>query len=529
MTQKRRPGIVNAARLAQSNRFLRPGVHRYWRVFVTQTQSSGVGTDNDVSIAEVQFKRFFETPDISAGQVYIASTEDGANVASQAFDDNFATTWKATSERNEWVGVDFGVDSNDWPELQEVTFVQELNEASRAPVRGYVEYSDDTITWRIAWIFDFTEDPAWGGAQEERISQAPYGAIARFTTVWNDVSPRLIPISAWGTLLRNRNYIGPALQVENNANPGETQDIFFGLNGLIQEAPPYGGNTRVVRLYDQFGSSDLVGNLADNIQVRESDFTYHTWLLDFNGNGGLASVDTTSTPAPWALPSMLWVNGHIRETNDSLRPIWAIPANTNFMKAGVWQEFNDLHWRINSSNPADWAGTDWDGNQPESRDFASAIGDMTSGSPGRAYFNGNAAGTLAYSAPITYDASRTLGVGDGIITAPMIGKFSELTIFDHSAPAEASDIAALHAAVEEAKWFATEPEIEATNQRKHVILGGSPEDYTDAKTYQAHVILGGSPDDYIDAKTQQAHVILGSVPEDNLAVSNHQLHVIVQP
>jgi len=368
-----------------------------------------------------------------------------------------------------------------------------------------------------------------GSVAAARLAFNYYTPPLQFTTPYDTLSVRLTPVGCWGTLHRNFSYSGPALRVEDNGNPGTFSDVYFDATGFIRQALPYGADTRVVTLYDQFGSSDLFAVLADNIQIRKDDLTYGTWLLDFNGSGGLTSTDVTNGSQPWELGSIVWGVGHIRDTSTLLRPIWGVQSDSGFMEVGVWQEVLDLHWRVNGSSPSDWNNTDWNDNAGDVQNvFATAIGDVSNGSPATAYFNGVNAGTRAFGSPIVYSAGKPLNIGDGLISSPFSGQVSELVIFDHSAAATAGDITALHNAMSEVAYTPTVADVLASEQRAYVIMGPGPTDSIAANAQIAHVVLGGGTPDGVKVTRQNLHAVLAPKP-GSVNVKDHRLHVIVVP
>lgn len=324
---------------------------------------------------------------------------------------------------------------------------------------------------------------------------------------WDTISPNLSTEGAWGTLLRNPNYTGPLLRVEDNANPGTTQDIFPNVYGLLDFAAPYGIDTRVVTLYDQYGSSDMFATLSDNIEIYRDVLEYSSWIMVFNGSGGLTSTVTTSSSPGWAASAPVWGLGHIRRTDSGLRPFWGIQANTNNMKVGVWSDLNDLSWRINSSTLSDWLNTDWDNNADDVRDiFRTAIGDMSAGSPATAYFHNVNAGTKTYTHPITYDAGKPINIGTGLVSNPLIGDVTELVVFESSAAADLSEIGAIHLALEQIFFFEPQPILFSREARTQAILGAGPAGTSYMKAQRSQAILGGSPDTSV--KGHQCSVIV---------------------
>lgn len=346
-------------------------------------------------------------------------------------------------------------------------------------------------------------------------------------TTFNNISPRLNPVGVWGTIKRNANYSGPALRVENAAAPGTTTDVFFNSYGFIRDPLPYGADTRVVTLYDQFGTTDLFATLADGIHVRESDITYGSWLLDFTESGGLASTALTDGTQAWELGNPVWALGHIRTSGALVRSMWGVPANTNFLEVGLFQNGEDLTWRLNNSSVGIWTNANWSTNFISVQNvFATAIGDASAGSPATAYFNAQNAGTLAFTSPIVYDVGKALNIGDGLSGFPFLGQISELAIFDPNASTVQADIDAIHAALREIYYIPLTDEVVVSEQRAHVVVGAQHEKVS-AKTQQNYVVLGGAKDS-VKASNQRVQVVLGA-PSDQNSANMARLYAIIIP
>lgn len=519
----RRPGFLAAASLSahqvgQAN----PGAHRFWRLNIPSTQTTGSGTDDNFSVAEIAMRGFIGGSDIAGGLTYAASSElDAANNADKAFDDAVGTQLITTESTNAWVSVDFGA-GND-AEVHEIVYTSRAGHARQQPEIIRVEYSDDNSLWFVAWI----ETPdVWLDTQETRTFQAGYAEAQYATTDFMTLSPNLTCEAAWGTLLRNHGYAGPALRVEDNGNPGTFTDVFFNGEGLIKEARPYGDDTRVITLYDQVGTSDLFAVLADDIHIQEHG-QYSTWALDFQGAGELTSTDVTNGLQAWEIGNPVWVCGFKRSDNILVRLIWGIQANVGHMKTGLWQEYNDLHWRVNGSTPSDWAGTDWYNDVLEvqtSNDIERAIGDMSSGSPAQAWHNGEDAGTRTFTSPITYDTGHPVNMGGGILS-DFNGHVTELAIFDPVIDLSTGDKDALDSALQESDFFLTGQEVATTEQRLHAVFGTNP-NVVASKTQRSYALLG-TPSG-VSTKAHDTYIILGGSPS-HMRTRQARAYAIIVP
>lgn len=520
-----RPGFFAAA---QTPRYLigvvLPGAHRYWRLFVPSTQNTGSGANDDFSVAELAMREFIQGPNVASGQTYAASSEfDVANNADKAFDSNTGTQLVTTDNTNAWVSVDFGL-GNDI-EIHEIVYTSRANFSRQQPAVIRVEYSDDNSAWFPAFIV--TPD-TWPDTQEVRTYTPEYAQAQYATTPYQTpfLSVNLTCAGAWGTLLRNHGYTGPAMTVEDNANPGTTTDVFFDGAGLLRGASPYGTDTRVITLYDQFGSTDLFATAADNITIRVNDSEYSTWLMDFQ-SGALTSTAVTDGGQAWEVGDMIWACGTRRINGTSLKLIWGVAASSGFMEVGVWQDSADFHWRINGSSSADWTGTDWVLNASDVRNgkIERLIGDYaTTVGTAQAWRNNVAAGTRTFTAPIAYTTGEPLNIGGGI-NGNYDGYVSELAIFDPSGTLSTEDRVVIDDALAQADFFVTDDTTIVQEQRMHVILGHKIGNVS-VHTQNAFAIVGGFPG--LSTRGHTLYTVMAP-PIDRINVRAQRLHAIIIP
>lgn len=521
-----RPGFFAAA---QTPRYLigvvLPGEHRYWRVAVPTTQGTGTGANDNFAAAEIAFREFIQGPNVAVGQTYASSSDTGAsNDAAKAFDSN-SVTFLDTTGTDEWVSVDFGL-GND-VEIHELVFTSVANSTRKMPSEIRVEYSDDNSFWEPAFIF--FPDP-WLDTQEVRTFTPAYAQAQYASTPYQIpfLTPNLTCVGAWGTLLRNHGYTGPAMTVEDNANPGTTTDVFFDGAGLLRGTTPYGADTRVIKLFDQFGSTDLFATTADNITIRENDGEYSTWLMDFQ-SGALTSTDVTDGSQPWEVNDMVWACGTRRINGTSLKTVWGVQSASNFMEVGVWQESFDFHWRVNGSSAIDWTGTDWvaDAAKVRNSEIERLIGDMAT-TPGtaQAYYNNGTAGTRTYTNPITFTAGQPLNIGGGLsVGGNYDGYVSELAIFDPAGTLDSGDRTVIDDALAQANFFVADDTTVVQEQRMHVILGHKIGNVS-VHTQNAFAIVGGSPG--LSARGHTLYTIMAP-PIDRINVRAQRLHAIIIP
>jgi hypothetical protein len=241
---------------------------------------------------------------------------------------------------------------------------------------------------------------------------------------------------------------------------------------------PYGANTRVVIMYDQWGTEDLVALYTQGIGIAEESTDYATWKLLFTGvAGGLLAPTLSGNSAAWELTRFVAVSGFERTSNSGLKPIWGVEDNVGYMCIGLWQENADLHWRVNGSSQVDWADTDYVLNADVVVGVLSrTVQDYSNVSnPALGNFNGVQKTSRTYAYPITYPTGNPFGWGDWSgLGSPFIGSGFELHILDASADLSAENLAILDAGIFE---FVPIPpdEQKVYGQNTYVIEGQAPD------------------------------------------------------
>lgn len=276
-------------------------------------------------------------------------------------------------------------------------------------------------------------------------------------TIINDLVS-ITAVAGWGTVRRNVEYDGPALRVRDTVSL-EEQDILFDVNGFVTAELPYGSNTRVIRIYDQWGNQHVNANNLTTIQVIAADAEFNTWRIHFTGTGGLQTPNHAQSGAAWAVPRMVWGLG-TRRTYDNranVREVWGVPTGGTYaMAIGMWEEYGDFHYRVNEQGPVEYLMTHWSNFPEENQNkFRSLVHD-TSLSPNHGYLDGELVSTLNYTAPINYPTAQPLGIGDFSApswSVPWRGEFFELHIFSNPVAERASvdDIAKIANALEQVK------------------------------------------------------------------------------
>jgi hypothetical protein len=313
------------------------------------------------------------------------------------------------------------------------------------PTEGWMAYVTDLAdTYRFessGWNV-FSSGAGGGGA-----------AVAQYAVFGGDDLPNLTPVLGGGMILRNSAYTGPAIRVADNTTTDEI-DVEFDASGRVAGARPYGANTRLVRVYDQWGTDDFIAAKTDGVELIENDDSVHyTWRIDFaNASTGLFTASLATENPVWKQEDPFWAIGYQRVNTAALESIHGADGSTNYMAVGVWQEANDLHWRVDNGAAIDWTGTDWTADAPASQAFSRLIGDMTGrDATARAYFNGTAAGTRGYTDPVDgYQNGSRYGWGDKDgLGSPASGSSTELHVFSSTGAVTAPEVAFVDSALAE--------------------------------------------------------------------------------
>lgn len=121
--------------------------HRAWRLYFRS-----VGSGSNSGLAELQFRATSGGAAIAGGTV-IKSAENNntTNAAVNAFDANTATVWQAAGTNGTWIGKDWGGGPVSAKEI--AIIARNDSSFAQAPILGEVQWSDDLVTWYIAWQF----------------------------------------------------------------------------------------------------------------------------------------------------------------------------------------------------------------------------------------------------------------------------------------------------------------------------------------------------------------------------------------
>lgn len=140
------------------NRGKKPIAYRYWRIYVTATQSST--TSDYAEISELEMFTEIGGADVTTGGTPIASSSFGASVAANAFDGLKTSGLVWTSGNTtlpHWLGYDFGA-GND--KVIVAVGISILSSTGRAPRNFQIQGSSDGVTWNsVSW--EVTDQYDW--------------------------------------------------------------------------------------------------------------------------------------------------------------------------------------------------------------------------------------------------------------------------------------------------------------------------------------------------------------------------------
>ena len=258
-------------------------------------------------------------------------------------------------------------------------------------------------------------------------------------TYFNDL-PYLTPIMGGGMVKRNPSYSGPAIRVYNASTFAEV-DVNFDGNGLVTGTRPYGADTRLHTIYDQWGSENLVVVGTPDATLIEEDSTYKCWRIQFNGGSYLATANTTTTPGAWVKDTCVWALGLIRTASRSvLHNVWGVESSTNYMTVGLWIELTDLHHRLDSGSALDVLGTHYTTNASRVANVLAPVVGMVGGQNNGAIqcdAHPDTTTRSALSYPLTWTAGKPLCLGGwtglGSHCLEQVTEFHYFDRDDHSA------------------------------------------------------------------------------------------------
>jgi len=265
---------------------------------------------------------------------------------------------------------------------------------------------------------------------------------------YNAVFSSMQPAAGWGFVKRNAFYIGPAATVANAADSSQTTDLFFNSNGfVVVDSAPYGdSNTRVVTLYDQFGSEDLTATISNDVRLSLPDSASKSCYLRFTGNGGLVSdrfigpVSVDSARPSWEPENPVWALNLIRtQTFGALTKVFGVEGNPNFMEYGLWANASGtIEGRVDGSSNVVWSNTSWTADSATVRNrITRLIGDISQADSALGYQNNVLVATTPFDGKVNYDSDNDifeLGGGPDLIGNDFVGGIVEITVFNSTSP-----------------------------------------------------------------------------------------------
>lgn len=302
--------------------------------------------------------------------------------------------------------------------------------------------SSTTVTYGSASKLQIGANAVGGEGSSQSVCElviagnAPVGTIASIFAeldTWNNFAdsgydsvassrfdniPNVTPVIGGGMVKRNPAYSGPAIRVYDTATTAQT-DVNFDSNGFVTGALPYGANTRLHTIYDQWGSDNLVVVGTPDATLVVEGGAYKCWRVQFNGSSYLKTASTTSTPGAWVKDTCLWAIGLIRTASrTALQTVWGVESTVNYMDVGLWMGTNGFaHFRVDGGNATDVLATNY---TTDAARVANVLAPMIGvvGGQGNCIVSCNddrATFTRSgLSHPITWDAGKSLCLGGGL-------------------------------------------------------------------------------------------------------------------
>lgn len=144
--------------------------HAYWRVRATVIQFHG-----NWSLDAIQFRGVIGGPDLAKGGTPLSSGDFAGRPVANAFDGDSTTIWSSSAGAPPmWIGYQFPA-----PVAINEVFLRCIGDGTfydQAMTSGVVEYSDDGVSWTVAWTHTVMDN--YTGLFEERVLQRPDPSIA---------------------------------------------------------------------------------------------------------------------------------------------------------------------------------------------------------------------------------------------------------------------------------------------------------------------------------------------------------------
>jgi hypothetical protein len=122
-----------------------PGVHRYWRIYVTANNgnvSFGAGADEIKMATTVGGAN---VAGVTGANATASSIINGSNTAPMAFDLSFATRWLSAAGLPQWIYIDFGAGNE--KEILQFSIAGPQSAITASPKDFTFDYSDNATAW----------------------------------------------------------------------------------------------------------------------------------------------------------------------------------------------------------------------------------------------------------------------------------------------------------------------------------------------------------------------------------------------
>lgn len=233
--------------------------HRYWRIYVTDTD----GGDGYTEIAEIEMAESTLGQNVCTGGTAIASSYFGGNTPDKAFDGSYSIDpgWIGSSASfPQWIGYDFGA-GND-KDIQAVNITcPNSGYTGRSPKTFDVQWSDDGSSWTTAW--SVSSSTGWSTNEFRRFNDPGASAPSYSGSPWGSHSYWRIHCAQpdGGTL--------SAGEIEFRATPGGSDQAS---GGSATASSEYGGGYEASKAFDNNGSTLWSAGPSDTERWIRYDF-----------------------------------------------------------------------------------------------------------------------------------------------------------------------------------------------------------------------------------------------------------------
>lgn len=266
------------------------GTHSFWRLNITSTEAGA-----NISIAEIEFLASTDGADQAVGGSPTVSSGRNGSLAAAAFDDDPSTYWNGGNEGGvDWIAYQFAD-----PVLVAAINLQARSPdaATDAPKDFTVEFSDDGVTWEVAWTV--TGQTGWIAGQVRQFVDPSTEANVYVVEAPKDGSLYARKDGAWEAFTPGGGGGGGAVEVIASANPiagvFDFSDLDLGLYSeveIVMEGLTFTEVGLPIVTFDVDGTEVTDGY---HVAFASRAATGSTEAEAYENGAGVALLDETST------------------------------------------------------------------------------------------------------------------------------------------------------------------------------------------------------------------------------------------